>query len=119
MRNKPTNYDKENNTNDLEESIQAINDQLRLLFIEQQKLQKALQEQQHRNSTPRVGVKKNPKTTLKIGDRVRVNSRHKNRKGCIGTITGYRGKTQVIVTSSTEAEAFSVWKNNISIIKQA
>ena len=67
-----------------------------------------------------MGATKDQGTTPRIGNRVRVNSKHKNRQGCVGTITGYRGKTQVIVvTSSSEAAVFSVWKNNISIIKRA
>ena len=119
MKNKTTKQIEDNNISDIEESILAINDQLRLLFIEQNKLQRALKSQQQRESTPRVGPTRNKGNTPKIGDRVRVNSKHKNRQGCIGTVTGLRGKTQVIVTSSSEAEAFSVWKHNITVIKRA
>ena len=57
-------------------------------------------------------------TKLDIGDTVRVISTHKNRNGTIGKITGYRGSTQFIVTSSQEAETladreFAVWKSNV------
>ena len=110
MKNRTINQIEDNSISDIEESILAINDQLRLLFIKQDKLQRALKAQQQRKSTPQVGLTKDKGNTPRIGDRIRVNSKHKNRQGCIGTITGYRGKTQVIVTSSSEAEAFSIWK---------
>ena len=52
MKNKTTNHIKENNISDIEESIQAINDQLRLLFIEQHKLQTALKHNNIKTQSP-------------------------------------------------------------------
>ena len=55
---------------------------------------------------------------LQIGDVVRVNSKHRNRQGTIGTITAYRGKTQVVVSTS-ENNSFSVWTHNVNVLRKA
>ena len=52
-----------------------------------------------------------------IGSRVVVDSHHKSRKGLKGEVIGHRGTTQVIVRVDNTGEEFSVWKNNVTIIK--
>ena len=54
---------------------------------------------------------------LQIGDVVRVNSKHRNRQGTIGTVTAYRGKTQVVISTS-ENNSFSVWTHNVSVLRK-
>ena len=103
--------------NNIEELTKCINK----LIIEQNKLKKAIKRQsrQQRQSQTECTTHSHSGGTnkqFKIGDRVRINSSHKNRKGSIGHIKSFRGSTQVVITSSQEAEDFAVWKNNLSII---
>ena len=104
--------------NNIKELTKCINQ----LIIEQNKLKKALNRQSCQQQQPvqtecttrsHIGA---TKKQLKIGDRIGINSSHKNRKGNIGHIKSFRGSTQEVITSSQEAEGFAVWKNNISII---
>ena len=104
--------------NNIKELTKCINQ----LIIEQGKLKKALnwqsrQQRQQQTECATCSHTGSTKKKLKIGDRVRVNSLHKNRKGSIRHITGFRDTTQVVITSNQEAEDFAaVWKNNVSII---
>lgn len=114
-----------NNTiNQLQLEIDTLSAQLRELQIEQEQLKVTVQRNTPRSNTTPKRYK--PKKKIQLGDTVRVISNHKGRKGVIGTVTGFRGTTQyVITTSSTAAEAtaeahgnkhsesFAVWKSNV------
>ena len=112
---------------DLQEQIESLTRCVNQLVIEQDKLKREVnqrnEQDRRRKGATEDTTKKNQSsrkksTKLDIGDTVRVISTHKNRNGTIGKITGYRGSTQFIVTSSQEAETladreFAVWKSNV------
>ena len=85
-----------------------------VLFREQNqdtKLKESKSDKKYKGSTHRVQQRE-----FKIGDEVRVLSNHKQRRGIIGKIVGYRGQTQLIITSPVEPEDFAVWKNNVAAL---
>ena len=116
----------DNNIEQLQDNINEITENLKALFIEQEKLYKAIKKENKKKTNSPESTKKHNKRnngTLPIGTKVQVTSNHKNRKGTIGTITGYRGTTQYLVTTASshaEAEAqerFSVWKPNVRALE--
>ncbi len=116
----------DNNIKQLQNNINEITEHLKALFIKQEKLYKAIKKENKKKKNSPDSTKKHSKRdnrTLSIGTKVQVTSNHKNRKGTIGTITGYRGTTQYLVTttsSQAEEEAqerFSVWKPNVRALE--
>ena len=112
---------KTNTINDIQNNIEELTKCINQLIIEQNKLKKELKRQSRQQRQSQAGSASRShigatRKQLKIGDRVRINSSHKNRNGSIGHIKSFRGSTQVVITSSQEAEDFAVWKNNVSII---
>ena len=125
-----------NSADNIQANIDEITQSIGQLIIKQNKLKKALldiersnQSEVRRSTQTRVKIPKN--NDLKIGDTVRITSKHKGRYGKIGKITGYKGTTQykvdIVLTSSTEAEiaarehslkkeSISVWKSNVKHI---
>ena len=86
-----------------------------VLFREQYqdtKLKESKSDKKYKSNTYRV-----QQSEFKIGDEVKVLSNHKQRRGIIGKIVGFRGQTQLIITSPVEPEDFAVWKNNVASLK--
>ncbi len=119
------NQDYEDEINRLNLEIAQLTDQVKRLSVAQRTLTELLfREQQQdvnlKKSTGKKGSKaethRTKQTVFKIGDEVKVLSNHKQRRGIIGKIVGFRGKTQLIVTSPFEAEDFAVWKSNVAVL---
>ena len=102
-----------NTVEDIQANIDDITQSISQLIIKQNKLKKALldidnsdQSEVCRSNQTRVKESKN--NDLKIGDLVRITSKHKGRYGKIGKIMRYKGTTQykvnIVITLLTQAE---------------
>ena len=128
MKNQITNRSKDELTAEeiraeIQHNITVISRALRHIKLDQKRLfntHKRIEEEKERKKAAANKVDK-----FRIGDIVRVTSKHKNRNGNIVRITGHRGSTQFTVVSATKAEedaskqSFAVWKSNVEpIVKQ-